>query len=151
MLPTWRVAQVSLLVALLYLVLGGLRLGWACEVLSKPIISAFLTAGAMIISLSQARPSWCLWQPKRAFSLMVMLVGPCCAGIAHRHQAGTASRVALSGCMVCLHSKMPLVPVLTSCTRLTTGFKLQCWPLLSRLQSCSQSDADRVPSCRSPN
>ena len=43
--------------ALLYLVLGGLRLGWACEVLSKPIISAFLTAGAMIISLSQVRPS----------------------------------------------------------------------------------------------
>ena len=47
--------QVSLLVAVLYLVLGGLRLGWACEVLSKPIISAFLTAGAMIISLSQVR------------------------------------------------------------------------------------------------
>ena len=61
----WRCllrAQVSLLVALLYLVLGGLRLGWACEVLSKPIISAFLTAGAMIISLSQVRPSHAGWQ-----------------------------------------------------------------------------------------
>ena len=46
-------AQVSLLVALIYLLLGALRLGWACALLSKPIISAFLTAGALIISLSQ--------------------------------------------------------------------------------------------------
>ena len=47
-------AQVSLLVALIYLALGALRLGWATALLSKPIISAFLTAGALIISLSQA-------------------------------------------------------------------------------------------------
>ena len=39
--------------AVLYLILGTLRLGFLCNMLSKPIISAFLTAGAMIISTSQ--------------------------------------------------------------------------------------------------
>ena len=33
--------------------LGTLRLGFLCNMLSKPIISAFLTAGAIIISTSQ--------------------------------------------------------------------------------------------------
>lgn len=45
--------QVSLLVAVLYLVLGVARLGFLCNLLSRPIISAFLTAGALIISSSQ--------------------------------------------------------------------------------------------------
>ena len=45
--------QVSILVAILYLVLGTLRLGFLCNMLSKPIISAFLTSGAIIISTSQ--------------------------------------------------------------------------------------------------
>ena len=47
------IVQVSILVAILYLVLGTLRLGFLCNMLSKPIISAFLTAGAIIISTSQ--------------------------------------------------------------------------------------------------
>ena len=52
------IVQVSILVAILYLVLGTLRLGFLCNMLSKPIISAFLTAGAIIISTSQVnRPS----------------------------------------------------------------------------------------------
>lgn len=52
----WLV-QVSILVAILYLVLGILRLGFLCNMLSKPIISAFLTAGAIIISTSQVAQS----------------------------------------------------------------------------------------------
>ena len=47
------ILQVSILVAILYLVLGTLRLGFLCNMLSKPIISAFLTSGAIIISTSQ--------------------------------------------------------------------------------------------------
>jgi MFS superfamily sulfate permease-like transporter len=49
--------QVSLLVAILYLLLAVLRLGFLCNLLSRPIISAFLTAGALIISSSQVRVS----------------------------------------------------------------------------------------------
>lgn len=49
-LPT---LQVSLMVAVLYLLLAVLRLGFLCSLLSRPIISAFLTSGAMIISSSQ--------------------------------------------------------------------------------------------------
>ena len=45
--------QVSLLVSIIYLVLGVLRLGFVTHFLSRPIISAFLTAGTIIISLSQ--------------------------------------------------------------------------------------------------
>ena len=47
--------QVSLLVSVIYLVLGVLRLGFVTHFLSRPIISAFLTAGTIIISLSQVR------------------------------------------------------------------------------------------------
>ena len=43
----------TILVAILFLVLGALKLGFLCNMLSKPIISAFLTAGAIIISTSQ--------------------------------------------------------------------------------------------------
>ena len=50
------VVQVTILVAILFLVLGSLRLGFLCNMLSKPIISAFLTAGAIIISTSQVLP-----------------------------------------------------------------------------------------------
>lgn len=53
------VAQVSILVAILYLLLGVLRLGFLCNMLSKPIISAFLTAGAIIISTSQVLATFC--------------------------------------------------------------------------------------------
>ena len=45
--------QVSLFVSIIYLVLGLLRLGFVTHFLSQPIISAFLTAGTIIISLSQ--------------------------------------------------------------------------------------------------
>lgn len=38
---------------MIYLVLGVLRLGFVTHFLSRPIISAFLTAGTIIISLSQ--------------------------------------------------------------------------------------------------
>jgi MFS superfamily sulfate permease-like transporter len=48
--------QVTIMVACIYLVLAVFRLGFLCNLLSRPIISAFLTAGAMTISLSQARP-----------------------------------------------------------------------------------------------
>ena len=41
------------MVAVLYLLLAVLRLGFLCSLLSRPIISAFLTSGAMIISSSQ--------------------------------------------------------------------------------------------------
>ena len=51
------IVQVTILVAILYLVLGALRLGFLCNMLSKPIISAFLTAGAIIISTSQVSSS----------------------------------------------------------------------------------------------
>jgi MFS superfamily sulfate permease-like transporter len=47
--------QVSLMVAVLYLLLAVLRLGFLCSLLSRPIISAFLTSGALIISSSQVR------------------------------------------------------------------------------------------------
>ncbi|EIE27094.1 sulfate permease [Coccomyxa subellipsoidea C-169] len=47
--------QVSLMVAVLYLLLAVLRLGFLCSLLSRPIISAFLTAGALIISSSQVK------------------------------------------------------------------------------------------------
>ena len=47
--------QVSLLVCAIYFVLGVLRLGFVTHFLSRPIISAFLTAGTIIISLSQVR------------------------------------------------------------------------------------------------
>lgn len=46
----------SLLVSVIYLVLGFLRFGFVTHFLSRPIISAFLTAGTIIISLSQVRP-----------------------------------------------------------------------------------------------
>ena len=39
--------------AIIYLALAVFRLGFLCNLLSRPIISAFLTAGAMTISLSQ--------------------------------------------------------------------------------------------------
>ena len=41
------------MVAVLYLFMTLFRLGFLLDLLSKPIISAFLTAGAMIISSSQ--------------------------------------------------------------------------------------------------
>ena len=41
------------MVALLYLLMAVFRLGFVLDVLSRPIISAFLTAGALIISASQ--------------------------------------------------------------------------------------------------
>ncbi|KAL3141752.1 hypothetical protein ABBQ32_004432 [Trebouxia sp. C0010 RCD-2024] len=47
--------QVSLLVSMIYLVLGFLRFGFVTHFLSRPIISAFLTAGTIIISLSQVK------------------------------------------------------------------------------------------------
>ncbi|KAL0048646.1 hypothetical protein WJX82_007650 [Trebouxia sp. C0006] len=47
--------QVSLLVSIIYLVLGFLRLGFVTHFLSRPIISAFLTAGTIIISFSQVK------------------------------------------------------------------------------------------------
>ncbi|KAK9814415.1 hypothetical protein WJX72_005609 [[Myrmecia] bisecta] len=47
--------QVSLLVAVIYLLLGAARLGFLTDLLSRPIISSFLTAGAVIISLSQVK------------------------------------------------------------------------------------------------
>ncbi|DBA76202.1 TPA: hypothetical protein ACH3X1_009930 [Trebouxia sp. C0004] len=47
--------QVSLLVSIIYLVLGVLRLGFVTHFLSRPIISAFLTAGTIIISFSQVK------------------------------------------------------------------------------------------------
>jgi len=37
--------QVSMMVGVLYLVLGSLQVGFTCNLLSGPIISAFLTAG----------------------------------------------------------------------------------------------------------
>ena len=40
---------------MIYLVLGILRLGFVTHFLSGPIISAFLTAGTIIIGLSQVR------------------------------------------------------------------------------------------------
>ena len=57
--------QVTILVAILYLVLGALRLGFLCNMLSKPIISAFLTSGAIIISTSQVMP--CTSRPDRSW------------------------------------------------------------------------------------
>lgn len=38
---------------MIYLLLGVLRLGFVTHYLSRPIISGFLTAGTIIISLSQ--------------------------------------------------------------------------------------------------
>ena len=43
------------MVGVLYLLLGSLRVGFICNLLSGPIISAFLTAGAIIISSTQVR------------------------------------------------------------------------------------------------
>ncbi len=42
---------------MIYLILGFLRLGFVTHFLSRPIISAFLTAGTIIISLSQVSSS----------------------------------------------------------------------------------------------
>jgi len=47
--------QISLLVGIIYCVLCVARLGYLCNLLSRPIISSFLTAGAIIISMSQAK------------------------------------------------------------------------------------------------
>ena len=43
------------MVAVLYLIMGLFRLGFVLELLSRPIISAFLTAGALIIAFSQVK------------------------------------------------------------------------------------------------
>lgn len=52
-LSAWALVQVSGMVAVLYLIMGIFRLGFLLDLLSKPIISAFLSAGALIISFSQ--------------------------------------------------------------------------------------------------
>ena len=53
------VSQVTIAVAIIYLALAVFRLGFLCNLLSRPIISAFLTAGAITISLSQVCPHCC--------------------------------------------------------------------------------------------
>ena len=65
----------SILVAILYLVLGTLRLGFLCNMLSKPIISAFLTAGAIIISTSQVNSLFKLPAPQVLFPIAIF-AGP---------------------------------------------------------------------------
>ena len=39
----------------MYVAMALLRLGFLAQLLSRPIVSAFLTAGAAIIALSQVR------------------------------------------------------------------------------------------------
>lgn len=47
--------QVSVLVGLMYIALGGLRLGFLTNFLSHSVISGFTTGAAIVIGVSQVR------------------------------------------------------------------------------------------------
>ena len=82
-----------MLVSGIYLVLGLLRLGFVTHFLSRPIISAFLTAGSIIISLSQVGKlaDVSQYNPRVPLHIAADTVTPSAAP--HQHAIGLAAAV----------------------------------------------------------